>query len=119
MKKFAIYTRSNNGNDEHNDQLAECKSYVHDLGGEVTCIYKDTASGNSQSIRKGYQKLLESIAQQEVDAIIAVDFSRFSRQLKAMHYLVCLCEIHGVAIFTADSGEIGLKNDQIAGGVHA
>lgn len=106
MKTFAIYIRSNKDNITHEEQRAACEKYVEDEGGKIHHIYKDIASGSPKGMRKQYQKLLESIAQKEIDAILANDLVRFARRPTDIDYLINLCAIHGVQICSVSDGNI-------------
>lgn len=106
MKMFAIYIRSNKDNITHEEQRAACEKYVKDEGGKIDHIYKDIASSSSNCRRKDYQKLLESIAQKEIDAILAYDLVRFARRPTDIDYLINLCAIHGVQICSVSDGNI-------------
>jgi len=124
MKRYAIYARSAPAGtlieeqvrdcEEYVDgtaarteeQICACEEYVRNADGQVVDVYQDVSSSSTKKFRRGYQKLLEDIAQHKFDFIVAEDLSRWTRDVGAMGYLYKLCQFHGVQLTTLAEGQV-------------
>ena len=110
---IAIYARySSDLQNERSceDQIIECKQYIErqdDLRGWPTELFTDNAiSGSFITDRPSMVRLMDSIKQQKIAAIVSESLDRISRSLSETDEIFRLCTYYGIPIFTVMEGRI-------------
>lgn len=111
--RAAIYTRiSQDGTGQRagvTRQLKDCKALAKRLGWRIVATHTDNdISAFNGAIRPGFEALLTSITNGEVDAIICWHTDRLYRRTKDLERLVDIAD--AVQIRTVNAGDLDLSN---------
>jgi len=100
-RKTALYCRlALEDAAEMNLQVSKAEEIAKANGFPLYSIYADNGYSGNSDIRPDFQRLLEEIRQDKIDAIVTVCISRLYRDILLCHEFCDICEKHGVVIYT-------------------
>ncbi|WP_079504488.1 recombinase family protein [Mesobacillus jeotgali] len=109
-KKTAVYSRISSINTSFDIQLEAAKPHLEGIPEEDILYFKDI-NVQSSSKRESFDKLLDLIAQDQIDTLIVYSMDRLTRKQNEILGIFELVQTHKVnVIFTAD-GHFPLKQD--------
>lgn len=109
-KRAGVLSRVSTVGQVDNTSLGEqervCREYAANRGWTVAGIYTDKAMSGVDSQRPAYQRMLADARDGKIDAVIALEGSRFSRdEVERLHQRRLLVTQYGVAVVFIRDGE--------------
>lgn len=109
-RRAGIYCRisvAQEGRDKVGSQERSCRKLAADHEYQVVRVYVDDGiSASTDARRPGWEQLLNDVAKGELDVLLAVEESRFARQVMAKEHLQLACIAGGVEWHTLSEGKV-------------
>ncbi|SDY89531.1 Site-specific DNA recombinase [Modestobacter sp. DSM 44400] len=124
-RRAGIYCRisvTQPGRDKVGSQERSCRKLAADHKYDVVQVYVDDGiSASSGAQRPGWEQMLEDVAAGKLDVLLAVEESRFARQVMAKEQLQLACITGGVRWHTLAEGEVdpASADGQLSSGLRA
>lgn len=109
MKRCAIYTRTATTDDQTNLlQRLSCEKYILGKGSEgwalSSQIYEDNGVFGDTIIRPALQRLMEDIADGEIDIVIVQGMDRLSRSVSVFCQIIDFLNFYDIPLITVKEG---------------
>ncbi|MDB5053564.1 MAG: recombinase family protein [Bacilli bacterium] len=99
--KAAIYVRTGSTDQSIYYQIAVCRKFIGEKGGEVVEVYSDKGVNAHTLDRAGLNRLLNDAAMQKFDTLVVTEYERLYRSQKFIDSLLLQLHEYNIMVIMA------------------